>query len=162
MAFEYGITSGWTIDGAAQWVRDPSGLGFARFRAETRYRFSEEGQAPLDLAFPDASLPATNDCWYHIGLAGEVGHGIPNADGFYEMAFGWFRDPMFAWVVGENRRRNGPRRTLEALLDGAPEIPMVKRGESNHGNKRDARENLYEPLRAFLLSRWTSIHSALQ
>ena len=41
--------------------------------------------------FPDATLPATNDCWYHIGLTGEVGHGIPNADGFYEMAFGWFR-----------------------------------------------------------------------
>jgi len=49
-AFEYGVTSRWTIDGAAQWVRDPWGLGFARFRAETRYRFSEEGQAPLDLA----------------------------------------------------------------------------------------------------------------
>ncbi len=49
-AFEYGVTSRWTIDGAAQWVRDPSDLGFARFRAETRYRFSEEGHAPLDLA----------------------------------------------------------------------------------------------------------------
>ena len=77
--------------------------------------------------FPDTTLPATNDCWYHIGLTGEVGHGIPNADGFYEMAFGWFGNPMFAWVVGENRRRNGPRRTMEGLLDGAPDLPMVKR-----------------------------------
>ncbi len=49
-AFEYGATSHWTIDGAAQWVQDPSGLGFGRFRAETRYRFAEEGQGPLDLA----------------------------------------------------------------------------------------------------------------
>ena len=67
-------------------------------------------QAPLDLAFPDTTLPATNDCWYHIGLTGEVGHGIPNADGFYEMAFGWFGDPMFAWVVGENRPSQRPAR----------------------------------------------------
>ena len=76
-------------------------------------------RAPLDLAFPDGSLPAMNDCWYHIGLTGEVGHGIPNADGFYEMAYGWFGDPAFAWVVDQNRR-SGPRRTFEALLDGAP------------------------------------------
>lgn len=49
-AFEYGATSRWTIDAAAQWVQDPSGLGFGRFRAETRYRFADEGLAPLDLA----------------------------------------------------------------------------------------------------------------
>ena len=85
---------------------------------------------PLDLAFPDLSLPATNDCWYHIGLLGEVGHGIPNADGFYEMAFGWFRDPSFAWVVNENRRAGSVRATLEGLLDGAAELPAVKRGET--------------------------------
>ena len=79
-------------------------------------------RAPLDLAFPDGSLPALNDCWYHIGLTGEVGHGIPNADGFYEMAYGWFGDPAFAWVVDQNRAA-GPRRTLEALLDGATVVP---------------------------------------
>src|SRR5260370_40260587 len=78
--------------------------------------------APLDLSFPDLSLPATNDCWYHISLLGEVGHGIPNADGFYEMAYGWFGDPAFAWVVDQNRAE-GPRRTLEALLDGATVVP---------------------------------------
>ncbi len=89
-------------------------------------------QAPLDLAFPDMSLPATNDSWYHIGLTGEVGHGIPNAEGLYDMGFGWFGDPMFAWVVrangliGEGR----PRATLEGLLDGAAELPMIKRGET--------------------------------
>jgi hypothetical protein len=87
-------------------------------------------EAPLDLAFPDTTLPATNDCWYHIGLTGEVGHGIPNAYGFYEMAFGWFGNAMFAWVVEENRRRSGSRSTLEGLLDGALEVPLVKRAET--------------------------------
>src|SRR5260370_18065279 len=82
--------------------------------------------APLDLSFPDLSLPATNDCWYHIGLLGQVGHGIPNADGFYEMAFGWFGGPKFARVVGENRRAGKPRATLEGLLDGPAEVPTVK------------------------------------
>jgi hypothetical protein len=79
-------------------------------------------QAPLDLAFPDGSLPAMNDCWYGISLTGEVGHGIPDADGFYEMAFGWFSDPAFAWVVDQNRK-SGSRGTLEALLDGASSVP---------------------------------------
>jgi hypothetical protein len=89
-------------------------------------------QAPIDLAFPDITLPATNDCWYHIGLTGEVGHGIPNAEGFYELAYGWFRDPMFAWVVRANWLAGDgrPRSTLEGLLDGAIELPMIKRGET--------------------------------
>jgi len=86
--------------------------------------------APLDLAFPDLSLPATNDCWYHTSLTGEVGHGIPTADGFYEMAHGWFGDPSFAWVVNENRRSGKARSALEGLLDGAAELPMIKRGET--------------------------------
>jgi len=89
-------------------------------------------QAPIDLAFPDLTLPATNDCWYHIGLTGEVGHGIPNAEGFYDMAFGWFRETLFAWVVGQNWLAGAgrPRSTLEALLDGVMELPMIKRGET--------------------------------
>ena len=49
-AFEYGLTRRWTVDGAAQWVHDAAGLGFGRFRSETRYRFSEEGKGPVDLA----------------------------------------------------------------------------------------------------------------
>lgn len=90
-------------------------------------------QAPIDLAFPDLTLPATNDCWYHIGLTGEVGHGIPNAEGFYELAFGWFREPAFAWVVranwlaGEGRTRS----TLEGLLDGATDLPAIRRRETS-------------------------------
>ena len=102
----------WTIRGlrAAGRVFEHESVAQAMFRA------------PLDLAFPDGSLPAMNDCWYHISLTGEVGHGIPTADGFYEMAYGWFGDPAFAWVV-ELNRRSGPRRTFEALLDGATVVP---------------------------------------
>ena len=83
-------------------------------------------RAPLDLAFPDGTLPAMNDCWYHIGLTGEVGHGIPDAAGFYEMAYGWYGDPDFGWVVRENLRR-GPRFAMEAILDGVPRLPTGAR-----------------------------------
>ncbi len=49
-AFEYGIRSRWTIDGAGQWTQDRDPLRFGRLRLETRYRFSEEGRWPVDLA----------------------------------------------------------------------------------------------------------------
>jgi hypothetical protein len=49
-ASEYGITSRWTIDGAAQWTQDHDPLRLGRLRLETRYRFSEEGRLPVDLA----------------------------------------------------------------------------------------------------------------
>src|SRR5262249_19100933 len=49
-AFEYGITSHWTLDGAAQWVGEHGAVGFGRFRSETRYRFAEEGKHVVDLA----------------------------------------------------------------------------------------------------------------
>lgn len=81
-------------------------------------------RAPLDLAFADGSLPAIHDCWYHIGLTGEVGHGIPSAEGFHELAWGWFRDPAFGRVLGANLGLR-PRASLEALLDGAPEPPRA-------------------------------------
>jgi len=86
--------------------------------------FAQEGvvremfRAPLDLAFPDGSLPAVNDCWYHIGLLGEVGHGIPGSEGFHELAWAWFGEPDFGQVLAANAARTG-RVTLEALLDGA-------------------------------------------
>ena len=50
MAFENGITSRWTLDAAGQMVHKGSGLQFGRFRSETRYRFANEGEWPLDLA----------------------------------------------------------------------------------------------------------------
>ena len=53
--------------------------------------FDDEGalhrmfRAPIAIAFPDLSLPAIHDCWYPIGLNGAVGHGIPDAAGYYEV-----------------------------------------------------------------------------
>ena len=49
-AFEYGATSRWTVDGAAQWIAAPGAARLGRLRFETRYRFSEEGRHALDLA----------------------------------------------------------------------------------------------------------------
>lgn len=80
-------------------------------------------RAPLDLAFPDGSLPAVNDCWYHIGLLGAVGHGIPGAEGFHELAWAWFGEPEFGQVLAANAALTG-RLTLEALLDGT-EAPVT-------------------------------------
>lgn len=80
-------------------------------------------RTPLDLAFPDGSLPAVNDCWYQIGLLGAVGHGIPGAEGFHELAWAWFGEPEFGQVLAANAARTG-RLTLEALLDGA-EAPVT-------------------------------------
>jgi hypothetical protein len=80
--------------------------------------------APLALAFPDLTLPAVNDCWEQIGLLGEVGHGIPDAAGFYEVAYGWYGDHAFAWVLGQNEAVR-PRRPIEALLDGATSVPAA-------------------------------------
>lgn len=51
LAFESGITSRWTVDGAAQSVFSKGrGLRFGRMRFETRYRFREEGAALVDIA----------------------------------------------------------------------------------------------------------------
>jgi hypothetical protein len=93
-----------------------SGRAFAD-DAIVRQMFS----APLASAFPDLTLPAIHDCWYHIGLLGEVGHGIPDAAGFYEIAYGWYDDLAFAWVLRQNYARR-PRLAFEALLDGATTI----------------------------------------
>lgn len=49
-AFEYGVSSRWTLDGACQLVNRDAGTRFGRVRTETRYRFAEEGRWPLDLA----------------------------------------------------------------------------------------------------------------
>ena len=69
-AFEYGSTSHWTLDGAAQWVHDRDGIGFGRFRSETRYRFAEEGRNLVDLAasleYEAETHRATSDGAEHV------------------------------------------------------------------------------------------------
>jgi hypothetical protein len=49
-AFEYGISSHWMADGAAQVFHRGDGFQFGRLRLETRARFAEEGRWPLDVA----------------------------------------------------------------------------------------------------------------
>ena len=78
--------------------------------------------ATILVSLPDLKLPSVNDCWHFIGLEERVGHGIPDADGFYETAYAWFRDPAFAWILQRNYRTR-PRDSFEALLDGARVIP---------------------------------------
>ncbi len=78
---------------------------------------------PILISLPDLKLPSLNDCWYFIGLLDKVGHGIPEAEGFYETAFAWFGDPAFAWVLQLNYRSR-PRACFEALLEGVEEIPQ--------------------------------------
>ena len=77
---------------------------------------------PILISLPDLRLPSLNDCWHFIGLLDRAGHGIPQAEGFYETAFAWFRDPVFAWVLQQNYRRQ-PRASFEALLEGVEEVP---------------------------------------
>ncbi len=49
-AFEFGVSSRWTLDGAYQLLHRNSDIRFGRVRTETRYRFADEGEWPLDLA----------------------------------------------------------------------------------------------------------------
>ncbi|HYQ90305.1 MAG TPA: hypothetical protein VEU09_11850 [Candidatus Binatia bacterium] len=49
-AFEYGISSHWMADGAAQLLHRGDGFQFGRLRLETRARFAEEGRWPVDVA----------------------------------------------------------------------------------------------------------------
>jgi hypothetical protein len=83
--------------------------------------------APLRWAYPDLSLPAINDCWYHSSLTGEVGHGIPPAAAFYEIAAGWYGDPAFGTVLAANYSSGRARDSVEALLFGPDEVPLPAR-----------------------------------
>ena len=81
--------------------------------------------APIAIAYPDLTLPALHDCWYAIGLSGAVGHGIPDATGFYEIGFGWYGEPLFASILQHNYATRA-RSCFEALLDGAETIPAAQ------------------------------------
>ena len=51
VAFEYGVTAHWMVDGFAGWLHTGDGQdSLDRLRAETRFRFGEEGDLPVDLA----------------------------------------------------------------------------------------------------------------
>lgn len=74
-------------------------------------------RAPVSLTFPDFRLPATNDCWYFSSLLSDVCHGVPPAESFYEVAYGWYGEPDFARILERNYRARA-RTAVEALLYG--------------------------------------------
>jgi hypothetical protein len=49
-AFEYGVSSHWMVDAAAQALHKGDGFQFGRLRLESRARFAEEGRWPVDVA----------------------------------------------------------------------------------------------------------------
>lgn len=79
-------------------------------------------RTPLDCAFPDGGLPATNDCWFFSSVVDKCCHGVPPSAGFYEIGFAAYGDPAFSGVL---RRiyRTADRDSLYALLFGVEEIP---------------------------------------
>ena len=79
-------------------------------------------RAPVLCAYPDGSLPATNDCWYFTGLNDDCCHGVPKAPAFYEIGYAWFDDALFGQVLAR-AYRHGPRESLDALLFGARTLP---------------------------------------
>ena len=78
--------------------------------------------APFQWAYPDLTLPAFNDCWYHSSLLDECGHGIPSSAGFYEVAAAWYDDPAYRAVL-QRTYRERPRDTVEVLLYGLDPLP---------------------------------------
>ncbi|MDE2888467.1 MAG: heparinase II/III family protein [Gemmatimonadota bacterium] len=78
-------------------------------------------RAPVSLAYPDFRLPATNDCWYFSSLLADVCHGVPPAASFYEVAYGWYNEPVYAGIL-ERNYAEVPRTAVESLLYGE-ELP---------------------------------------
>ena len=78
--------------------------------------------APIQCAYPDGTLPATNDCWYFTSILGECCHGVPPAPDFYEIAFALYGDPVFAATL-QQAYRAVPRDSVFALLFGAEVLP---------------------------------------
>ncbi|MFZ1753344.1 MAG: heparinase II/III family protein [Caldilineaceae bacterium] len=78
--------------------------------------------APIHSAFPDGSLPATNDCWYFTSTLADCCHGVPPAPAFYEIAHSWYDEPAFGHVL-QRAYEQTPRDSLDALLFGRAQLP---------------------------------------
>jgi hypothetical protein len=78
--------------------------------------------APIYCAYPDGTLPATNDCWYFTGLIDACCHGVPPAPAFYEVGYAWYGEPLFCQVL-DRAYRHSSRDSLDALLYGREPIP---------------------------------------
>ena len=90
-------------------------------------------RAPVLCAYPDGSLPATNDCWYFTSLLDDCCHGVPKGPAFYEVGYAWFQDELFGQVLNKAYRQ-GARESLDALLFGAQDVPSAPDGESVRGS----------------------------
>ncbi len=111
-------------------------------------------RAPVLCAYPDGSLPATNDCWYFTSLNDDCCHGVPKAPAFYEIGNAWFDEPLFGKVLAR-AYQHGRRESLDALLYGATDLesgadggltlPSVEMPASGYAILRSQPEEESEP-----------------
>ncbi len=78
--------------------------------------------APLACAYPDGTLPATNDCWYFTSILGPCCHGVPPAPDFYEIAYALYHEPAFGGTL-QRAYQSVPRDSVYALIFGAETLP---------------------------------------
>jgi hypothetical protein len=78
--------------------------------------------APLACAYPDGTLPATNDCWYFTSVVGDCCHGVPPAPDFFEVGQALFAAPAFAAAL-RIAYVSKPRDSLYALILGPETLP---------------------------------------
>jgi hypothetical protein len=78
--------------------------------------------APILAAYPDWSMPATNDCWYFTSLLAACCHGVPPAPAFYEIGYRWYGEPRLAEVL-QRAYSQASRDSLDALLFGQEALP---------------------------------------
>ncbi len=76
--------------------------------------------APILCAYPDGTLPATNDCWYFTSILGPCCHGVPPAPDLYEIGYALYADPAFAATFGA-------RDSVHALLFGVENVEQAAR-----------------------------------
>ena len=80
--------------------------------------------APIHSAYPDGSLPATNDCWYFTSTLADCCHGVPPAPAFYEIGYDWYDEAVFGQVLRRAYQQTA-RDSLDALLFGRAELPSA-------------------------------------
>jgi hypothetical protein len=79
---------------------------------------------PIDCAYADATLPATNDSWYFTSLTGETCHGVPPGPDYYEIGYSVYGEAAFAAVLSRAYTQ-APRDGIYALLFGADRVPAT-------------------------------------
>ncbi len=93
--------------------------------------------APIACAYPDGTLPATNDCWYFTSVLGECCHGVPPAPDFYEIAHALYGEPAFATVLQAAYEKQ-PRDSVYALIFGTDRVPPLATPARRSVNLRES------------------------